>query len=85
MDETSPTAGTTLGALSDADITTVMPAGGVAIRASQADTDGTDTSDGTDGDATDGHDGDAHDSDGTDSKDTDGTDSKDTDGTDSES
>jgi hypothetical protein len=79
MDETTK--------LTDEDITTVVPASGVGLRAQEGDTDGTDTStgDGTDGDATDGKDGDAKDADGTDSQDTDGTDSQDADGTDSTS
>jgi hypothetical protein len=62
----------TQGTLSDEDIRTVLPVGGVATKL-ETDPD-TKDADGTDGDATDGTDGDSSDADGTDSTDTDGTD-----------
>jgi hypothetical protein len=77
----------------DEDIVTTWRPDGTSPRPSPTatvadpqDTDGTDTSDGVDGDGTDGVDGDSGDTDGTDSGDTDGTDSggmgDDADGTD---
>ena len=69
--------------LSDEDIKTVLPAGGVATKL-ETDPD-TEDADGTDGDATDGTDGDSSDADGTDGADADGTDGKDADGTDGDS
>jgi hypothetical protein len=62
----------TQGTLSDEDIRTVLPVGGVATKL-ETDPD-TKDADGTDGDATDGTDGDSSDADGTDGTDTDGTD-----------
>ena len=59
----------TQGTLSDEDIKTILPVGGVATT---LETDpGTKDADGTDGDTTDGTDGDSSDADGTD-----GTDSR---------
>ena len=71
------------GTLSDEDIRTILPVGGVATKL-ETDPDA-DDADGTDGDATDGTDGDSSDADGTDAgdgSDADGTDGKDADGTD---
>jgi hypothetical protein len=60
------------GTLSDEDIKTILPVGGVATTL-ETDPD-TKDADGTDGDATDGTDGDSSDADGTDGADSDGTD-----------
>jgi hypothetical protein len=68
------------GTLSDEDIRTVLPGGGVTTKL-EADPD-TKDADGTDGDATDGTDGDSSDADGSDGSDADGTDGDTTDGTD---
>jgi hypothetical protein len=62
----------TEGTLTDEDIETIMPAGGVTTKV-ETDPD-TKDADGTDGDATDGTDGDSSDADGTDGTDADGTD-----------
>ncbi len=70
----------TQGTLSDEDIRTILPAGGVATKL-ETNPDA-DDADGSDGDTTDGTDGDSSDADGTDGKDADGTDGKDADGTD---
>jgi hypothetical protein len=71
------------GTLSDEDIKTVLPVGGVAAKV-ETDPD-TKDADGTDGDATDGTDGDSSDADGTDGSDADGTDGDTTDVTDGDS
>jgi hypothetical protein len=68
----------TQGTLSDEDIKTILPVGGVATT---LETDpATKDADGTDGDTTDGTDGDSSDADGSDADGTDGTDSDGTDG-----
>jgi hypothetical protein len=76
----------TQGTLSDEEIRTILPVGGVATKL-ETDPD-TEDADGTDGDTTDGTDGDSSDADGTDAEDgsdADGTDGKDADGTDGDS
>jgi hypothetical protein len=74
------------GTLSDEDIKTILPVGGVATTLeTDPDTKDADGTDGTDGDATDGTDGDSSDADGTDGTDSDGTDGTDSDGTDGDS
>jgi hypothetical protein len=76
----------TQGTLSDDDIKTVLPVGGVATKLeTDPDTRDTTDADGTDGDTTDGTDGDGSDADGTDGTDADGTDGDTTDGTDGDS
>jgi hypothetical protein len=65
------------GTLSDEDIRTILPVGGVAATL-ETDPD-TKDADGTDGDSSDGTDGDSSDADGTDGDDADGTDGTDED------
>ncbi len=73
----------TQGTLSDEDIKTILPVGGVATTLET--NPGTKDADGTDGDTTDDTDGDSSDADGTDGTDSDGTDGTDSDGTDGDS
>jgi hypothetical protein len=73
----------TQGTLSDEDIKTILPVGGVATTL-ETNPD-TKHADGTDGDTTDGTDGDSSDADGSDGTDSDGTDGTDSDGTDGDS
>jgi hypothetical protein len=69
----------TQGTLTDEDIRTVLPGGGVATKVETVpDTDDTDSTDGTDTE-------DGKDADGTDTQDADGTDGDTTDGTDGDS
>ena len=77
MDDHAP------GTLSDEDIKTILPDGGVATTL-ETDPD-TKDADGTDGDSSDADGTDGTDSDGTDGTDSDGTDGTDSDGTDGDS